>query len=151
MQFEFKLERDKNDAAYAFALRNAMHRLSKPTTGNLGVSGEHIGCVSVGAKGTRPMAVREQLLPHGTRMGRALRGIDLASEARRESYRLLYEDFDAAWGRDDNCGSHLDVARVHGMMLGNGAHRIGEPHLPVNTQPRGYARLNEAFEETFGA
>lgn len=70
---------------------------------------------------------------------RALPGLNIEYEARCQAHRLLREDIDAAWGGEYTVQRHQ--YRVRGGAI--------HPRQPINTQPRGFARLDEAFEATF--
>lgn len=124
-----------SDLNLAFAVAGAMRRFDLPAHSHICATGEQ-------ARGTIAHASVYELL---RRLGcdisryRALPGKDIGREAARQQHRLLREDIDAAWGDEGNVPAHY-------YRVGNAC---VHPRRPVNTEPRGYAGLDLAFEATF--
>jgi hypothetical protein len=123
------------DKALAFAISRALPRLALSAHTNV----DRVGHPLVTIPGRTPTYSRLMCQPLPLERFQSLRGLNIESEARRQSHRLLREDFDAAYGSECMVQRHL--YRALGGCI--------EPRQPVNTQPRGFARLDEAFEATF--
>lgn len=139
LDYEFKVtdvagQSRAADKALSFAISQALPRLALAAHCHLDRGGMNITYER--RHGVYPRLMAQPVAPERFL---ALRGLSIESEARRQSHRLLREDFDAAYGSECMVQRHLYRA------LGG---RI-EPRQPVNTQPRGFARLDDAFEATF--
>lgn len=125
----------KADVALAFAAKQALDRFALPSHNHIAHDGDPIQY-----QGQRSGVYRRLMCqPVPLERFKALSGRHIQSEARRQAHRLLREDIDAAWGEECMVQRHL--FRVFGGAV--------RPRHPINTQPRGFARLDEAFEATF--